>query len=691
MKLKPKTIIAKRYEVIELIGVGGTANVYCANDLKLERKVSLKVLKEEFVDTDFIQKFSKEAKSAAKISHINIANVYDVGNDGDIYYIIMEYVDGYTLKEIIKSKAPFTNEEVLGISIQMANALEVAHKKGIVHRDIKPENILVTKEGTIKITDFGIARATSSNTITTDTMGSVHYFSPEQATGSYVDFKSDIYSLGIIMYEMITGKRPFDGEGVVQLAMKHVNDPLPSMKNINKNISDSLEKVILKATAKKQDSRYSSAKELNIDLKKALSDDTGIFVKENNYLENLPTIMIKPEEIEEINKRIQKENKTSISEKTEPIENTINSYNDNDDSIDENLDTNDNFEKTTKSKERKVTFFAILTSFVVIIFISTFLFVWFSGKNIVTVPDFIDSSWEDAVAIAKEKKIYISNTKEEYSDTIKKGNIVSQEIKKGTEIDKGKTVNVAISLGDGKFTLDDFTGKDIVEVYKSVEDKEIFLKEEYQYDESVEIGKVISQNPKGGEKVKKGVEVTLYISRGKEDKLVPVPNVLGYDEASAKATIESAGLSVGKIRKTESDTVDAGKIVSQSVRAGSEVSENTQISLVISSGKKETTTEATTLPIVETTSETTSETTQETTDSVLKKDVLVINPITEDNKENVSVKVIKIVDGQSNIIWSNNHNISEFPLEITVFGDKPTQFELYIDGNLIGTETKNFD
>ena len=216
MRLEPKTVVSDRYEIIELIGVGGMANVYCAKDLKLDRNVSLKVLKEEFIDEEFIGKFSKEARAAARIADINIANVYDVGNDGNIYYIVMEYIDGYTLKDIIKTKAPFSNEEILGISIQISNALEVAHSNNIVHRDIKPQNILVTKEGGIKVTDFGIARATTSNTITTDTMGSVHYFSPEQAKGSYVDFKSDIYSLGIIMFEMATGRLPFDGGGVVQ-------------------------------------------------------------------------------------------------------------------------------------------------------------------------------------------------------------------------------------------------------------------------------------------------------------------------------------------------------------------------------------------------------------------------------------------------------------------------------------------
>ena len=319
MKLDLNQIISNRYQIIEQIGIGGMANVYCANDTKLDRKVTFKVLKEEFVDEEFIKRFNKEAMAAAKISHLNIANVFDVGNDGNIHYIVMEYIDGYTLKDIIKIKAPFSNEEVLGISIQIANALSVAHNSGIVHRDIKPENILITKDGNAKVTDFGIARATSSNTITADAMGSVHYFSPEQARGGFTDFKSDIYSLGIVMYEMLTGRLPFDGEGVVQLAMKHINDPLPNIREINPNASESLEKIILKATQKNADNRYNSTEALIDDLKKAIYDESGNFIKEADF-EGSPTVVISPEQIELINE-LSNKNKEKYYKKTTILQN----------------------------------------------------------------------------------------------------------------------------------------------------------------------------------------------------------------------------------------------------------------------------------------------------------------------------------------------------------------------------------
>lgn len=719
MKLDKKTVVSDRYEIIELIGVGGMANVYCAKDLKLDRKVSFKVLKEEFIDEEFIGKFSKEARAAARIAHVNIANVYDVGNDGNIYYIVMEYVDGYTLKDIIKTKAPFTNEEVLGISIQIANALEVAHSNNIVHRDIKPQNILVTKEGGIKVTDFGIARATTSNTITTDTMGSVHYFSPEQARGGYVDFKSDIYSLGIIMFEMVTGKLPFDGDGVVQLAMKHINEPLPDMKKLNKNISNSLEKIILKATTKNPDNRYSSARELNNDLKMALSDESGNFVTDNNFIdEDSPTVVIKPEEIEQIKNMANKTNNDKLKDKYEDKEymnkekikpskptksvekisvskQTPNNKKDINNSTPYNIDN-----KNDKIIERKVTIWAVVTSLLLVGIITGFLIVWVLSGGNSKVPDFTGKTWEEAVALAKDKEIYITNIKEDYDDTIKEGAIIEQDIKAGEKVKKGSNINVTLSLGNGQFKIEDYVGLDISEVYKKVESLDVDLKEEYISDDKVEIGKVVKQRPEAGSSLKPNDSLTLYISKGseEEDNNVQVPYLIGLSEKEAKNKIKSEGLSVGRVSKIESDTVEEGKVIEQSIAYGEEVSEGTAISIVVSIGKKETTTEkqteTTTQPIVEdtTTQDTTVEQTETTTSQpVLKSETLVINPTLPEGTESVEVKVVKVVDGQSTVIWSSNHNANSFPLPITVTGDKPTQFELYIDGKLIGTETKNFN
>lgn len=717
MKLSPNQIISDRYQIIEQIGIGGMANVYCAQDIKLDRKVTFKVLKEEFVDKEFIEKFSKEAMAAAKLSHTNIANVYDFGNDGNIYYIVMEYINGYTLKDIIKIKAPFSNEEVLGISIQIANALSVAHNSGIIHRDIKPENILITKDGIAKVTDFGIARATTSNTVTIDNMGSVHYFSPEQAKGGFIDSKTDIYSLGIVMFEMVTGKLPFDGEGVVQLAMKHINEPLPNMKEINPNVSESVEKIILKATNKSIVNRYRTAESLINDLKKALSDESGNFVTEEDFADS-PTVIITPEEIEMINKLSNIKYDDCYESYDESYENDY--YEDDyyEDEFDKkgnakmkkiyNQSISEDFnQKREKDLDKKITIFAILTGLSIVIIISAFLIFWIISGKKSEVPNFVGKTYEQAVEIAKQKEIYIRNVAEEYSDTILEGQIISQNVEKGQIIQKGETIDVVISLGTGKFELKDFVGLDISEVYRIIENEKINLNftEEYINDKTVERGKVIRQVPSGGSTVKMEDKVTLYVSKGKEDSFVIVPRLKNLSLDEAKQALNSVGLKLGNVSESESNTVEKDKIISQSSKQGSQLEEGAMVDIVISTGKpKEITTESTTLsqttteqstePIIsETTIQTSSQVDiqTETTSSnspTLKDDVLNINPSLPEGSSEVEVKVIKKTSTEQSEIYVRTHNAKDFPLKINVRGSEPTEFQLYIDGKLIGTETK---
>lgn len=670
MKLKPSQIINNRYEIIEQIGVGGTANVYCANDIKLERKVTFKVLKEEFIDEEFIKKFNKEAMAAAKLNHLNIANVYDVGNDGNIHYIVMEYIDGYTLKDIIKIKAPFTNEEVLGISIQIANALAVAHSAGIVHRDVKPENILITKEGSAKVTDFGIARVTSSNTITIDNMGSVHYFSPEQARGSYTDFKSDIYSLGIVMFEMATGKQPFDGEGVVQLAMKHINDPLPSIFELNSNVSSNLEKIILKCTQKNSNNRYNSTEALIEDLKNAIFNENDQIKTEQDFIDS-QTVVINQQDIDMINNLAENSNKN------------LNKFN-----------TSKIFPSFSKNKfEQNIVPIAILSGLSIAIIITSFLVFWVLSDKNSEVPDFVGKTFEQAVEIAKKREIYIRNTAEEFSDIIEEGKIISQSVESGINIKKGDTIDVTMSLGTGKFEIEDFTGLDISEVYNKVQELNISLREEYINDENIKRGKVIRQLPRAGKTMKPNDELTLYISKGTEESLVIVPNLIGLSEDEARTTLESVHLSVGRISKSESDTVEEGNVISQSINYGNEVEEGKAISLVISKGKKETSTTTTkeTTTNTEISSEITTIIKQENTENIpmLKEAYLTIAPnIAEINTDFVEVKVIKILNGEQTEIYIRNHSKQDFPLKINVKGSEPTEFKLFVDGKLIATENK---
>lgn len=400
MNIKQGTIISGRYTIIEKIGIGGMAVVYRAKDEKLDRFVTFKVLKEEYVaDEDFIKRFNIEARAAARLSHPNIVNVHDVGNDGLVYYIVMEYIDGCTLKELINKKAPFEDVESLGVAIQIASALEHAHKNKIVHRDIKPQNILVTKDGTIKVTDFGIARAVTSATVTTESIGSVHYFSPEQARGGFVDNKSDIYSLGIVLYEMATGRLPFDGDSAVALAMKHINEPIPDMLAINPNISKSLEQIILKATQKSSSQRYQTIEEFNNDLKRALTNSNGDFIKEPADFANSPTVRITAEQLAEI-RGYSSHEEPPYDEYTyeDSYEEPTEDYYEPDEVPEEEYD---------KKKERKVVIAAIVTAVAIIALITSFG-AYFLNKKVdtpMTAPMLEGKNWDEAKKEAAEKEI----------------------------------------------------------------------------------------------------------------------------------------------------------------------------------------------------------------------------------------------------------------------------------------------
>lgn len=635
MNLEQGRVISERYEIIEKIGVGGMANVYRAKDLKLDRFVTFKVLKEEFAkDEEFIKRFSVEAQAAARLSHPNIVTVYDVGNEGNINYIVMEFIDGYTLKELIKKKAPFANDEALGVAIQIASALENAHEHGIVHRDIKPQNILVTKDGSIKVTDFGIARAVDSNTITTESMGSVHYFSPEQARGVYVDCKSDIYSLGIVLYEMVTGKLPFDGDSPVQLAMKHMNEPLPDMRALNPNISASVEKIILKATEKVSTQRYQTAEELNNDLKRALTNETGDFVKKQDYAyDDSPTVVITKEDREAIN-NLKNEDTADFSneEKFDTLNNATTSYDNYNDNMDyendiddendvdteyDDLDKTINFsnnpnnpyqsnkntkapsynnynsydDEVYKKKEKKVIISAVVTAFILIAVI-TAVGGWILRKNQapdVTVPNLIDMSFEDAQNEGAKLRIYINKTAEEYSDEYDEGKVIKQSVDGGKTIKEGESIEVTVSKGpdpdEAEYKIPQLVGLDLTDAEKKLEDILVTVDEEYVYDDNAPLNEIIEQSPEAGTVVKGKTTLKIKISKGAEDTQTTVPNCVGKTEEEATKLLASAGLVVGQITEAESSKYDKGYVMNQLTPAGNSVNTGSKVSLVISSGK----------------------------------------------------------------------------------------------------------
>lgn len=574
MIIEPNTTISGRYTILEKIGTGGMAVVYKARDEKLNRFVTFKVLKEEHIENnEFINRFDVEAQAAARISHPNIVNVYDVGNEGSIYYIVMEYIDGITLKELINKKAPFDNQEALSVAIQIASALEEAHKNKIVHRDIKPHNILVTKEGDIKVTDFGIARAATSTTVTVESMGSVHYFSPEQARGGFVDAKSDIYSLGIVLFEMVTGRLPFQGDTPVALAMKHLREPMPDARKINPDVSESVYKIILKATQKSSAKRYQSIEEMNRDLKRATKNETGNFIVFEKDDVTSQTIRVTGEELNEIKKQSQ---------------NIDLEYDEYDEYENYDIRGGKNINKVSdadRKKDRKVVFAAIATALTLIVLITIITIILLRGEEEVTVPNFIDKTWDEALQIAEESQIYIkpdNKTPEKYDDDIEKDHILSQSVQNGDTVEVGDTIYLVMSLGSDKVKVPNVVGQSLDEATAEFTKKNIKWNEKYDYSDSVEKDYVIKQEPDSGEEMSIESKVTIYISRGRESESVNVPNVVGYTEEAAKRELTRAGFETDVV--TIDDRRSEGTVVKQYPSDDEKREKGTRIIIYVSTG-----------------------------------------------------------------------------------------------------------
>ncbi len=687
MKLKPGTLVNDRYNIIEQIGCGGMANVYRARDQKLDRDVTFKVLKEEHLDdNEFIKRFNVEARAAASLSHQNIVSVYDVGNEGDIYFIVMEFIDGCTLKELINQKAPFGNKEVISISLQVAAALNHAHSNGIVHRDIKPQNILVSKAGknagSVKVTDFGIARAASSTTSTGEAMGSVQYFSPEQAQGGFVDAKSDIYSLGIMMFEMLTGTLPFDGDSPVALAMKHIKEPLPDIAKLNPNASQSLIKIIDKATQKRPYARYQTAEQLAADLRAALNDDSGSFVNNKAKVQadnDGNTIKMSSEELKKIRSGAEEQKKTvPILGENEDIYNDIDAdYNPRDDGYD-------------KNKERKVVVAAVITS-VVLIAIMTVVgaFVVDSINNPKDkVPDFVGLTAEDAEKLAEEYSISIIEELQ-HSEDVQNGYVISQSTQKNTKIPRGERVTLVISLGSDMVEVPDLKELSEEDAKLSLEQRGLGLGEiKREPSDTVIIGAVIKQSIGDGTRVAPGTVVDIYVSTGPEAGTVIVPDVKNVDKEKAIEMLEQEKLEV-KIIEDYSETFEAGKVTSQGVNPGSSVPRGYIVTLTVSKGKDpNAVTEATTQPTTQA---------PPVTQAAPKKSVSIpvlpeFDQITLGEEENpsVSVKVIAKNNDGSRTVIENNYFKSEFPFTVNDQIDKNTTYEIYFNNTLVKTVGESY-
>ena len=542
-------LLGNRYEIISKIGNGGMAMVYKAKDQVLNRHVAVKILRDEFTtDDEFIKRFSIEAQSAASITHPNIVSVYDVGNEGNLYYIVMELVKGKTLKEIIVEEgAALPWKWSTNIAIQIASALETAHKNNIVHRDIKPHNIIITEDGIAKVTDFGIAKAVSNSTITAfgSTIGSVHYFSPEHARGGFTDSKSDLYSLGVVMYEMLTGKVPFDADTPVSVALKHMQEEPVAPKEMNPKIPSALNDIILKAMRKDPTLRYQSATEMLRDLNKALKDPEGNFVDNNSYEDTEATRVIPTLNNEDI--------KTTNTEKS-----------------------NSNFFKAHK----KLSIFLIVFLLFIISIFGTIGFLNATTPKDVQIPKVTELTQEEAKRKIQEAKLVLGEVKEEYNTEVEKGKVISQDpaYRENYNIKEGSAVGLVVSLGVEEAIVPKVVGETQEDAIKMLEEAKLKYEVVEEYSKKVETGYVIEQETKENTTVNAGDTVKIHVSTGV--KKITVPSVLGKSEKDATKELKNAGFKV--VVSVEEDDLKSDDIVTkQSIDAGTEVEDESTITITV--------------------------------------------------------------------------------------------------------------
>ena len=587
--------LADRYEIIEQIGTGGMADVYKAKCHKLNRYVAIKVMKSEFSqDKTFVSKFWAEAQSAAGLVNPNVVNVYDVGVENGIYYIVMELVEGITLKKYIEKRGRLPYKEAVSIAIQVANGMDAAHKHNIVHRDIKPQNIIISKEGKVKVTDFGIAKVASSATINTSaSMGSVHYISPEQARGGYSDERSDIYSLGITLFEMLTGTVPFDGDSAVSVAVQHIQDSIPLPSQLVEGVPVSVDKIVLKCTQKKTDRRYQSAAELIVDLKKSLVMPDEDFVRMGSAYDSV----LKKDEEEYNPDDDELLTESAGHDLDDDNDDTDDELLENDSDKDEDIDDerNDKLELVMKCIGIGIAVIILMiTIFVVIKLVGNGKNTAKNNKNsveattvntannnssdMVEVPKVVGMTKEDAIkALNKLGLGYKAVTQS--SDTVAEDCVISQGNVGGSKVEKNSQIVLTISTGkeNKEVTVPNVKGKSEQEAKEAIEAANLVASVDYQYSDSVEAGNVIKYSPSGS--VAEGSTVTIHVSRGKK---VSVPNVLGMSESLASQTLDSANLKV-TVKYETSSKAEYGTVTSQTpYSAGDSVPSGTTITIYVS-------------------------------------------------------------------------------------------------------------
>lgn len=553
-------ILGNRYEIIEKIGNGGMATVYKSKDRVLNRYVAVKILRDEFTtDEEFIKRFRIEAQSAASLTHPNIVSIFDVGNEGSLYYIVMELIKGKTLKEIItEENGPLPWKWSLNVVTQIASALETAHKNNIVHRDIKPHNIIITEDGIAKVTDFGIAKAVSNSTITAfgTTIGSVHYFSPEHARGGYTDAKSDLYSLGVVMYEMLTGRVPFDADTPVSVALKHMQEDPIEPKELNDNIPQVVNDIIMKAMQKDVNLRYQSATEMLKDLNAALKNPDDNFVHIGSNV-GAATQRISTQEIAEAERKAKEANNPKNGKKPNKF-----------------------IQFVKKHKALSFVIGAIILFFVA--FGATMGIVELVNPNDVQIPDLVNKTQDEAEQIVKELKLKLVVKSEEYNENVEEGKIISQDpaYQENYTVKEHSEISVVISKGTETVEVPDVVGKTREEAEKLLKDAGLVAEITEENDEKVEAGIVLSQDIEDGETVNKGSTVKLVVSKGSGIVNVEVPSLVGKTEQEARNLLTEAGLKVNVVND-EDESKNDGVVLRQSRDAGTEVQEGTTITITV--------------------------------------------------------------------------------------------------------------
>lgn len=681
------TMIGNRYEVVEKVGTGGMADVYRAMDHRLNRYVAVKILKNEYSeDTKFVTKFRQEAQAVACLSHPNVVAVYDVGEEQGMHFIVMEFVEGITLKSYIEKKGKLSVREAVGIGIQIASGLEAAHNSHIIHRDIKPQNILISRDGTAKVTDFGIAKAASSNTITASAMGSVHYISPEQARGGFSDEKSDVYSLGVTMYEMLSGTLPFTGESAVAVALAHIQEeavPLTAMDaTIPKGISD----IVAKCMQKKADFRYPTSADLIADLKMFLQDPEGEYGVVKPLYENTDTIFIKPTDVNRIKAASQTTTGDSGMTAAEPE--------------DKKAGEEDSGEVDPKLEKALIggsIVVAIIIGIVIIYVIGKVFGFWGGASGSteatptpevtssaasatatpeasdsaqkVTVENVAGTTTEEAKAALSQKGLSNVKVSEQQSDTVSAGKVISTDPEAGTEVEKDAEITLIVSSGTSTVQVPSVASMTVskakstlaAEGFNAVEGSKV-------YSDTVKAGLVAYSNPKGGAQASKGATITLYISKGPKRTTTTVPDLMGMTKAQAKEALTAKKLVLGSVSTAYSDNVSKNRVCVQSKAEGTEVKTGSTVDITLSLGASK-------------------------TYSYYSNKVTIDNPFDYESDPSSVFKFVLSQDGKTTTIREVSLSYSDFPYTISdVKGSSASSGEIivYKDGKRLSSYSVDF-